>query len=186
MSIREWLRRMLELPSANHVVETHPWGETREWVDGDCRNVQWGTTVESWHELKPVVDQFLAAAVNAIAAAYPAEPVPWMVLSYDPLTGMLSVVPSREPSWPEAGARVELSLSSTFLESEAERTYNEFADGSYHPLYHMFWVFVVGSSLRAGDVSRRLAAARAVHPLRIAAFNSLTGCDDELVTHLDV
>src|SRR5262249_9635423 len=130
--------------------------------------------------------QFLAASVDAIAAAYASEPVPWMVLSYNPLTGMLSVVPSREPSLPEDGGRVELSLSSMFLESEAERTYNESADGSYHPLYHIFWVIVVGPSLREGDASRRLAAVRALHPLRIAAFNSPTGCDDEPVTHLDV
>jgi len=185
MGIREWLRRMLELPSANHVVAEHPWGETREWMDGDCRNVQWETIVESWRELKPIVDQFLAASVDAIAAAYPAEPVPWIVLSYNPLTGMLSVVPSREPSLPEEGGRVEMSLSSTFLATEAERTYNESADGSYHPLYHYFWM-VVGSSLREGEASRRLAAARAGHPLQIAAFNSPTGCDDEPVRHLNV
>jgi len=186
MSIREWLRRMWELPSAHHVVAEHAWGDTREWVEGDCRIVQWGTTVETWRDLKQIVNQFLAAAVDAIVAANPAEPVAWMVLSYNPLTGMLSVMPSREPAWRDERPRVEFSLSSTFLESEAERTYDESADGSYHPLYHMFWVIVVGSSLREGDASRRLAAARAVHPLRIAAFNSPTGCDDEPVNHLDV
>jgi hypothetical protein len=185
MGIREWFRRMWELPSEKHTVADHPWGETREWVEGDCRNVQWSTTVESWRELKPVVDQFLAASVEAVVAAYPAEPVPWIVLSYNPLTGMVSVVPSREPSWPEEGARVELSLSSTFLESEAERNYNESADGSFQPLYHYFWM-AVGSCLREGDASRRLAGARKSHPARIAAFNSPTGCDEEPVESLNV
>jgi len=39
----------------------------------------------------------------------------------------------------------------------------------------------VGQSLREGEASSKLAAARQVHPLRIAAFNSPSGCGDEPV-----
>jgi len=84
----------------------------------------------------------VVAFVEAIAAAYPADPVPWMVLSYNPLTGMLSVVPAPEPSWIEGGERVELTLSSLFLEMQAERTYDQSSDGSYDPLYERVWAIV--------------------------------------------
>ena len=166
------------------MVVDHEWGEVREWMEGDCRNIQWMTTVDSWHELEPVVDQFLVASVDAVMAACAAAPVPWMVLSYDPLTGMLSVVPAREPSWPvEEGNLVELSLSSLFLEMQAERTYNESTDGSLDPFYQRFWK-MVRKSLQEGESGRKLAAARQVCPLQIAAFNSPTGCEIDPVADL--
>ena len=93
---------------------------------------------------------------------------------------MLSALPAPERSWVEGGERVELTLSSLFLEMEAERTYNESSDGSYDPLYDRVWQ-IVGQSLREGEASSKLAAARQVHPLRIAAFNSPSGCGDEPV-----
>src|SRR5262249_14167794 len=127
--------------------------------------------------------QFLAASVDALVAAYPAEPVPWMVLRFNPLAGMLSVAPAPEPSWVEGGERVELSLSSSFWEMEAERTYNESSDGSYEPLYVRVWG-MVQKSLQEGECSRKLAAARALHPLRIVGFNSPSGCGDERVEGL--
>src|SRR5438128_2464350 len=171
MGIWAWIRRLLKV-SRPHSVAEHEWGEIREWVKGDHRLVQWSATlVDSWQELEPIVDPFVAASVEAIAAAYPAEPVPWMVLRYNPLTGMLSVVPAPEPSSVEGDERVELTLSSLFLEMEAERTYNESSDGSYDPLYDRVWL-IVGKSLREGEASSKLVAARQVHPLRIATFNS--------------
>jgi hypothetical protein len=180
MGFWAWLCRMWELPNARHTVVEYDWGETREWVEGDCRNVQWSALVDSWEELEPIVCQFVAACVDAITVAYPTEPVPWMVLRYNPLTGMLSVVPAPEPSWDEGSERVELSLSSMFLEMEAERTYNESSDGSYDPLYRRVWK-MVRRSLCEGESGRKLAAARQVHPLRIAVFNSPSGCGDEPV-----
>jgi hypothetical protein len=183
MGIWAWIRRMLEPPRPHAVVERE-WGEIREFVESDHRLVQWSATVvDSWQELEPVVEQFVAAAVEAIAAAYPADPVPWMVLSYNPLTGMLSVVPAPEPSWIEGGERVELTLSSLFLEMQAERTYDQSSDGSYDPLYERVWR-IVRKSLREGEARDKLVAARQLHPLRIAAFNSPTGCDDEPVADL--
>src|SRR5262245_43026909 len=130
MGFLAWLRRKLEPPSSRQAVEEHEWGEVREWVEHNCRNVQWYTLVEFWPDLEPIVDQFLAASVDAVVAAYPSEPVPWLVLRFNPLTGMLSVVPAPEPSWAEGGERVELSLSSSFWEMEAERIYNAADDGS--------------------------------------------------------
>jgi hypothetical protein len=179
MSMWTWIRRLLEVPRPHSVAE-HKWGEIREWVKNQHRLVQWSAPVDSWPELEPIVDPFLAASVEAIAAAYPTEPVPWMVLRYDPLAGMLSVVPAPEPSWVEGGERVELTLSSLFLEMEAERTYNASSDGSFDPLCHRIWD-LVRWSLRKGEASNKLAAARQVHPLRIAAFNSPSGCGDEPV-----
>jgi hypothetical protein len=180
MGMWAWIRRLLEVPRPHSVVE-HEWGEIREWIKGDDRLVQWSATLaDSWQELEPIVDPFVAASIEAIAAAYPTEPVPWMVLRYDPLAGMLSVVPAPEPSWVDGGERVELTLGSLFLEMEAERTYNESSDGSYEPLYDRVWQ-IVGKSLREGEASRKLAAARQVHPLRIAAFNAPSGCGDEPV-----
>ena len=179
MGMWAWILRMFEVPRPHAVVE-HEWGEIREWVESNYRLVQWSALVDSWQELEPIVDRFVAASLEAIAAAYPAEPVPWMVLRYDPLTGMLSVVPAPEPSWVEGGERVELTLSSLFLEMVAERTYNESPDGSYDTLYHRVWE-IVRKSLREGEASSKLAAARQVHPLRIAAFNSPSGCGDEPV-----
>jgi hypothetical protein len=162
----------------------HEWGEIREWVERNHRLVQWSATlVDSWQELEPIIDPFVAASIEAIAAAYPTEPVPWMVVRYNPLTGMLSVVPTPEPSWVEGGERVELTLSSLFLEMQAERTYNESSDGSYDPLYDRVWE-IVRRSLREGEASNELAAARQLHPLRIAAFNSPSGCGDEPVEDL--
>jgi hypothetical protein len=179
MGVWSWIRRMWEVPRPHAVVE-HEWGEIREWVESNYRLVQWSALVDSWQELEPIVAQFVAASIEAIAAAYPAEPVPWMVLRYNPLTGMLSAVPAPEPSWVEGGERVELTLSSLFLEMEAERTYNESCEGSYDPLYDRVWQ-KVGKSLREGEASSKLAAARQMHPLRIAAFNSPSGCGDEPV-----
>ena len=182
MGMWAWIRRMLEVPRP-HAVVGHEWGEIREWVEGNRRLVQWSALVDSWQELELVVDQFVAASVEGIAAAYPTEPVPWMVLRYNPLTGMLSAVPAPEPCWVEGGERIELTLSSLFLEMQAERTYNESSDGAYDPLYHRVWR-IVGKSLRQGEASNKLETARKVHPFRIAAFNSPTGCDDEPVEDL--
>jgi len=183
MGMWAWIRRMLEPPRPHAVVE-HEWGEIREWVKSNNRLVQWSATlVDSWQVLQPVVEKFVAASVETIAAAYPTEPVQWMVLRFNPLTGTLSAVPAPEPSWIEGGERVELTLSSLFLEMEAERTYNESSDGSYDPLYRRVWQ-IAGNSLRHGEASSKLAAARQMHPFRIAAFNSPTGCDDEAVENL--
>jgi hypothetical protein len=183
MGIWAWIRRLLEVPRP-HAVAEYEWGEIREWVKGDYRLVQWSATLaDSWQELEPIVDQFVAASIEAIAAAYPSEPVPWLVLRYNPLTGMLSVVPAPEPSCVKGGERVELTLSSLFLGMEAERTYNESSDGSYDPLYDRVWQ-LLRKSLREGEASSELAAARQVQPFRIAAFNSPSGCDDEPVEDL--
>jgi hypothetical protein len=182
MSMWTWIRRMLEAPRP-HAASEHEWGDKCEWVEGDHRLVQWSTLADTWQELEPVVDQFVAASVETIAAAYPTEPVAWIVLRYNPLTGMLSVVPAPEPSWIEGGERVELTLCSLFLEMEAERTYNESSDGAYDPLYGRFWR-IVQKSFRHGAASSKLATARKVHRFQIAAFNSPTGCDDEPVEDL--
>ncbi|HKA06423.1 MAG TPA: hypothetical protein VKD71_04145 [Gemmataceae bacterium] len=180
MGIWAWFRGLLTVPRPHSVVE-HEWGEIREWVNGDCRFVEWSAMmVDSWQELEPIVDPFLAASIETIAAACPTEPVPWMVLRYNPLTGMLSVTSAAEPSSVEGSDRVELTLSSLFLEMQAERTYNESSNGSYDPLYDRVWQ-IVRKSLREGEASSKLAAARQVHPLRIVAFNSPSGCDDEPV-----
>jgi hypothetical protein len=179
MGFFAWLRRVLEPPSARHDVTDHEWGEVREWVEGDCRNVQWSATVESWDELGPVVDRFLAAAVDDLVTAHLGGPAPWMVLRFNPLTGMLSVSPAPEPSWEGGDERVELSLSSWFWETEARRTYNASRDGSFEPLYERVWG-QVRMSLRGGEAGRCLTA----HPLRIAGFNSPTGCDEEPVADL--
>ena|ERR1043166_3491555 len=179
MGMWAWIRRMLEVPRPHAVVE-HEWGEVREWVESNYRLVQWSALADSWQELEPIVDPFVAASVEAIAAAYPAEPVPWMVLRYDPLAGMLTVVPAPEPGWVGGGERVELTLSSLFLEMEAERTYYASSDGSYDPLYDRVWG-IVRASLRHGEAGRKLTAVRQRQPLRIAAFNAPSGCGDEPV-----
>jgi hypothetical protein len=93
---------------------------------------------------------------------------------------MLSVAPAPEPAWEEGDERVQLSLHSTLVEREAERTYNASSDGSYERLYRRFWN-MVRRSLQDGESSSKFVVARQEHPLRIAAYNSPAGCDDEPV-----
>ncbi|MCI0376272.1 MAG: hypothetical protein L0215_01565 [Gemmataceae bacterium] len=186
MGMLSWLRRLFETPSSRDVVVEHPWGDTREWIEGNCRIVQWSVLAQSWPELEPIVDEFLAASVDAVSAAYSAETVPWMVLHYDVLTGSLHVVPAADPAEEQGDKNVELSLNCLFLETEAERNYGASSgDDCYELLYDRFWK-MVRNSLREGEASRKLATARKLHPLRIAGLNAPTGCDEEPVEDLDI
>jgi hypothetical protein len=172
MEIWDYFRRLIGPLAAEEPAE--PLG-VQSWHEGICRYVEWDTMETSWAESERLIGRFLSSAVAAAATARNCHPQ-WLVLTYEPKQGALTLVPSSDPKTDEEDWPVHWTLGSSFLQSEAQRAASNGTSQSMEEHVVHVWK-IVSRSLTQGEASQHLAEVRARHPLRLAGYDYFEGKD---------
>jgi hypothetical protein len=158
-----------------------------EQQEGHCRNVYWELPDQGWGDVARQVDSFLAAAIQAIAREYAADPAAWLVINHWPSSGRLIVYPVHGPHG-NREERIHFEFCSFYLANEFRRITETLPDDQVNQALNELGDKVwgrVGECLRYGQASRQLAEARKTHRFCLAMFDYCFGEGPFRLTELD-
>lgn len=169
MGIWHYLRRFVEAPADEKPAEPL---RVQSWHEGNCRYFEWSTHETSWEGSERLIERFLASAVESATAAGRGR-FSWLVLTYEPKQGALTLVPATDPNSSADDWPVHWTLGSSFLKGEAETA---LAASTPKIQEHALRIWkVVSRSLTKGEASKCLAKARGRQTWRVTGFDYFEG-----------